>query len=66
MKTVPAVVFAMLITAGAAFAQGESLPGGQSTGREIGAMPTPEQCNQGWDPSLRMTEAEFNLACDNL
>ena len=66
MKTVVACVFAMLITAGAAFAEGESGPGGLSTGREVGAMPTPEQCAQGWDPSLRMTEVEFNLACDNL
>ena len=62
MKTLSALMFAMLMTTGAALAEGESTPGG----RELGTMPTPEQCYQGWDPSMRMTEVEFNWACDNL
>ena len=53
-------MFAMLMTTGAALAEGEATSGG----REL--APTPEQCYQGWDPSMRMTEVEFNWACDNL
>ena len=60
MKTLSALMFAMLMTTGAALAEGESTSGG----REL--APTPEQCYQGWDPSMRMTEVEFNWACDNL
>jgi len=25
--------------------------------------PTPQQCAQGWNSSLRMTQAEFDAAC---
>jgi len=62
MKTLSALMFAMLMTTGVALAEGEATPGG----RELATMPTPEQCYQGWDPSMRMTEVEFNWACDNL
>lgn len=67
MKTLAALAVAITMSAGGALAQdgGEAAPGGFSTGREAGALPTPEQCQQGWDASMRMTEAEFDIACDN-
>lgn len=70
MRTLAAIAFATLLATGGAVAQdsgsgGESGPGGQSTGREVGAMPTVEDCERGWDPSMRVTEAEFNIACEN-
>lgn len=67
MKTLSAFALALLLGTGAALAQGtESGPGGQSTGKEAGALPTVEQCRAGWDASYRMTEAEFNAACAEL
>lgn len=70
MRTLAAIMFAMLLTTGAAMAQeggsgGEAAPDGINMEPEIDAMPTPQQCEQGWDASMDMTEAEFDLACDN-
>jgi len=65
VKTLGTFALALLLSTGAVLAQGtESGPGGYSSGREAGAMPTPEQCREGWNASYRMTQAEFNAACD--
>jgi hypothetical protein len=67
MRALGVAALAVLLSTGAAMAQGtESTPGGFSSGREAGALPTVEQCRQGWDASYRMTEAEFNAACEDL
>ena len=75
MKTLSAFAFALVLASGAAMAQGsgsgggsgggtESGPGGVSTGKEAGAAnPTAAQCAKGWDSSMRMTQAEFNMKC---
>jgi hypothetical protein len=64
VKTLATFALALLLGTGAALAQGtESGPGGYSSGREAGAMPTPEQCREGWNASYRMTQAEFYAAC---
>jgi hypothetical protein len=64
MRTVGTFALALLLSTGAALAQGtESGAGGFSTGKEAGVMPTPEQCREGWSASYRMTEAEFDAAC---
>ncbi len=66
MKTLGTFAVALLLGTGAALAQGiESGPGGESFGKEAGTMPTVEQCREGWDASYRMTEAEFNAACED-
>jgi hypothetical protein len=66
VKTLGTFAVALLLSTGAALAQGtESGPGGESFGKEAGAMPTVEQCREGWNASYRMTEAEFNAACED-
>lgn len=67
MKTLSAIALALLVSTGAALAQGtESGPSGESFGKEAGVAPTVEQCREGWNASYRMSEAEFNAACDDL
>ena len=35
------------------------------TGKDAAAMnPTVEQCQKGWDSSMRLTQAEFKAACE--
>jgi hypothetical protein len=73
MKTLTAAAFALVIAAGAAFAQGSggaggggtsAGPGGTNTGKDAAGMnPTVEQCKKGWDSSMRMTKAEFDANC---
>ena len=74
MRTIGAVAVALVLAGGAAMAQGsggsgggggtESGPGGVSTGKEAGAAnPTADQCTKGWDSSMRMTKAEFDMKC---
>jgi hypothetical protein len=73
MKTLSAFALAMALASGAAFAQGSggggagggtpSGPGGTSTGKDAGAMPTVQECAQGWRPGLHWSQAEFEAAC---
>ena len=75
MKTLSAFALAMVLATGGALAQGTgssggsgtggtpSGPGGTSTGKEAGAMPTTQDCARGWQAGSRWTQAEFNEAC---
>lgn len=76
MKTVGALVLALTLATGAAFAQGsggsggggtDAGPGGINTGKDSAAQnPTTEQCAKGWDSSMRLTQVEFNEKCKKL
>jgi hypothetical protein len=77
MRTLSAFALAMVLATGAALAQGTggsgsgsssgggtpSGPGGTSTGKEAGAMPTTQDCARGWQAGSRWTQTEFNEAC---
>ena len=75
MKTLSAFTLALVLATGAAMAQGtggsgsssggtDTGPGGTNTGKDAASMnPSPQQCAQGWNSSLRMTKAEFDAAC---
>lgn len=77
MKTFSAIALSLVLATGAALAQGtggsgssggggtEAGPGGTNTGKSNAAMtPSVEQCQKGWDSSMRMTQAEFKAACE--
>src|SRR5688500_333918 len=74
MKTLSAIAVSLVLATGAALAQGsggsgsggtDTGPGGTNTGKDAAAMnPTVEQCQKGWDSSMRMTQAEFKAACE--
>lgn len=72
MRTLSAFMLALVLASGAALAQGTgssgtggtpSGPGGTSTGKEAGAMPTVQDCAQGWKQGMRWTKTEFEAAC---
>lgn len=74
MRTLSAFALTMMLATGGALAQGTggagsggggtpSGPGGTSTGKEAGAMPTPQDCARGYQAGSRWTQAEFNEAC---
>jgi hypothetical protein len=75
MKYLGALTLALVLSTGAALAQGagggsggsvggaETGKGGTSTGREASIKPTADQCAKGWDSFMRMTQAEFNAGC---
>lgn len=69
MKTLSAFTLALVLASGAALAQGSgsggtpSGPGGTSTGKEAGSMPTVQECQQGWKQGMRWTKVEFDAAC---
>jgi hypothetical protein len=75
MRTLSAFALAMVLATGGALAQGTggsgssgtggtpSGPGGTSTGKEAGAMPTAQDCARGWQAGSRWTQTEFNEAC---
>jgi hypothetical protein len=77
MKTLSAIALSLVLATGAALAQGtggsgssggggtDTGPGGTNTGKDAAAMnPTVEQCQKGWDSSMRLTQAEFKAACE--
>jgi hypothetical protein len=74
MKTLSAIAVSLVLATGAALAQGtggagsggtDTGPGGTNTGKDAAAMnPTVEQCQKGWDSSMRLTQAEFKAACE--
>jgi hypothetical protein len=73
MRTLSAFALAMALATGGALAQGTgsgssgggtpSGPGGTSTGKEAGAMPTPQDCARGYQAGSRWTKVEFDEAC---
>jgi hypothetical protein len=69
MKTLSSVALALVLATGAALAQGsgggtDTGPGGTNTGKDSATMnPTPQECAQGWNSSMRMTKTEFDQAC---
>jgi hypothetical protein len=61
MKTLSAIAVSLVLATGAT----DTGPGGTNTGKDAAAMnPTVEQCQKGWDSSMRLTQAEFKAACE--
>lgn len=72
MRTLSAFALAMALATGAAMAQGTGGSGGGgtepgtsgvNTGKDAAATPTAAQCAKGWDSSLNISQAEFNMKC---
>jgi hypothetical protein len=74
MKTISAFALAMVLASGAALAQGTTGgaggaggtttgPSGTSTGKDASAMPTAQECSQGWKSGMRWSQSEFEAAC---